>query len=110
MFHHDEIAPDLPGLRKPKPEKAICSLTGDDRELVYLYGDLHDPGTLILLRPFIENSEASLNGIPDIDEGFLHGLTLGVTAGKGRATDNKAAIFGVFFDDDFQIHTIIMRG
>ncbi len=45
-----------------------------------------------------------------IGEGFLYGLTLGVTTGKSRATDNKTAIFGVFFDDDFQIHTIIMRG
>ena len=72
--------------------------------------DLHDMGTLTLLRPFIENSEASLNGIPDIDEGFLYGLTLGVTTGKGRATYNKTAIFGVFFDDDLQIHTIINEG
>jgi hypothetical protein len=59
------------------------------------------------LCPFIENGEASLNSIPDIDEGFLYGLTLGVATGKGRATDNKTAIFGVFFEDDFQIHLII---
>jgi hypothetical protein len=86
------------------------SQTGDDREFTHLYSDLHDPGTLTLLCPFIENGEASLNGIPDIDEGFLYGLTLGVTARKSGATDNKTAIFGVFFDDDFQIHTIIIRG
>jgi len=42
-------------------------------------------------------------GIPDIGEGFFYLLTFGVTARKGRATDNKAAIPGVFFDDDFQI-------
>ena len=86
------------------------SQAGDDQEPAHLYGDLHDPGTLTLLCPFIENCEASLNGILDIDEGFFYRLTLGVTARKGRATDNKTAIFGIFFDDDFQIHTIIMRG
>lgn len=78
--------------------------------LLHLYSDLHDPGTLALLCPFIENRETSLDGIPDIDLGFLHGLTLGVTARNGRATDNKTAIFGIFFDDDFQIHTVIIRG
>jgi hypothetical protein len=94
----------------PYREKSLdSSQTGDDRKLAHLYGDLHDPGTLALLRPFIENSEASLDGILNIDESFLHGLTLGVTARKSGATDNKTAIFGVFFDDDFQIHTIIMR-
>lgn len=111
MFDHDDMAPGLPDLCKPMAGESLdCIQTGDDRELAHLYGDLHDPGTLALLCPFIKNSEASLDGILDIDEGFLHGLTLGMTARKGWATDNKTAIFGVFFDDDFQIHTIIMRG
>ena len=66
----------------PYREKAICSQTRDDGELAHLNGYLHDPGTMSLLGPFIENGEASLNGIPDIDEGFLYGLTLGVTPGR----------------------------
>jgi len=111
MFDHDDMAPGLPCFYKTITGKSLDGgQTGDDGKLIHLYGDLHDPGILTLLCTFIENSEASLNGIPDIGEGFLYRLTLGVTTGKGRATDNKTAIFGVFFDDDLQIHTIIMRG
>jgi hypothetical protein len=70
------MATVLPGFCILIPGKTISSQTDNDRKAAHLYGDLHDPGILTLLYPFIENSEASLDSIPDIDEGFLYGLTL----------------------------------
>jgi hypothetical protein len=77
--------------------------------MTHLYRDLNDAGSSSLLCPFIENSEAPLNGIPDILESLFDGFTFRVATRKSRTTDNKTAIFRVFSDDDFQIHLIDIR-
>jgi len=71
MFHHDGLAFGLPGLCTSMAGESQLHQTGDDRRFAHRCGVLHDPGTLVLLRPFIENSKASLDGIFDSGEELL---------------------------------------
>ena len=77
--------------------------------MAHLNRDLYDPFTPVLLCPFIEDVKAALDGVPDILESFLDSIALGMTPGKGRATDTITAIFRIILDDDFKIHLINIR-
>ena len=107
---HKAITLHIEGLIEdglPVPESHCQRHLSQCKGIYYVLYENRAPPSLLC--PFVENSEAPLNGIPDILESLFDGFTFRVATRKSRTTDNKTAIFRVFSDDDFQIHLIDIR-